>query len=1560
MRAILAHKTLFRKTALTGFLISIASIILFIAYSKSMLQGPEDYWTREATDYFTRIEHEAVHFMGQQAVVAEGILRNKLSHDANISESLAACRDSLIKVGGGNPHLWLIDVSDYSKCYSVSDEKVSSSDIIDVIKGREIGLMSTIIDDDHYYISVRPFEISNNKKQSEWILVTALTGEYVFDALDWYDRISGYSFNIDDAGIISRDDESHTIISVPLHSNEGVEIGRAHIKTIYQSFADKYLWGWQLALLSLLPILSVILFIYVIYRYFSSFSDHSVALARLLRSDRPGVEIFRRDQHVMEKYMPELAELFSLAGESAAEKLYFKKSYEQIGMTLEVIDDRGFENKSIGDILEFILKGMPDCGGVIFANAQSSEPSLILGKYNVGDDIINILEKTPKGQGFLKIAAKQPSRISLKDIQGIPPESDLGELFSKYKSVYFIPLRLKGRLIGILLLLSFESEREIQFFASISEMFIELISVLTFGVLLEKDKHLRAEGTRILQETSQAISSTLDLSSVLRIVAHRLADYTSATYCMILLNDISGEAIEVASFFSKRREGVIPPSLNRLNLVEYPGLARTITANRATVLERQDIEDLSDEEIAFFNGESIESLTVLPIAHSAKFIGSIILGEERSGARGSMGGDKLTIIQAIASQAASAIENARLYGFIKQQVDQLTASYNVSAIINSEINIDHMLSRVLDATGEYLDFDYSIIFAVNSEKGRLRALAYRGFTPEPGIDTVKDFNNNSISGLAASIGEAVIVDDTRLDSNLKSSFPGALSELAVPIKISDNVVGVFCVGKENKNSFSNLDEEFLQSLAAQIAVAMDKAELFEKEKERAKRLKIIYEFSRQTSKTLNVSEVLELAADSIRGAFGCHLVFVTLRKNRSGEFYLAQKSAASTLKITENDFAVTDNSLLGRTVNSGRTLYCADIIDDTDYFPGARGLRSVVCVPLMSSEKVIGVLGLGSVSPNNFSTEDINTIETISDILAGAIDKSSLFKETTEKAERLSLIDKINTAISTALDLDSFFNVVAKAVTDNAGYRWTLLVVPDGDSFICKAGYSPQSLGDIYPAPVLELLRNKFERVFSTIAPEFVSFAELASMGKPESLQPIVDAGIRHLALLPIGESEKCEAVLTVGSSRKDGFSVQELSLLHDIAIHLQIAWQNARLYEQLKSAYRRMQEAQDKIIQTEKLRALGEMSSGVVHDFNNILAAILGRVELMIRKMNSIDDKVWLEFYKTNLSVIETAVKDGSIILSRISQFTKKKPTEKFVSIRINEILTDVIELTKPRWYNQALMAGKEVNLKFDCPDNLLVQGSPSELREVFTNLINNAVDAIEMEGMIAITASNADDGNVLVTVEDSGYGMTEETRKKIFEPFFTTKGKSGTGLGLSVTYGIINRHNGHIEVESQVGFGTKFKITLPASGVVEVVEENIEIAESEYVRGSILVVDDEESLREILLEILESIGHTVDIASGGNEAVEMLSNKTYDLVITDLGMDDISGWDLSDIIYSNYPRTKVMLATGWGAQVEPGSLIMHHVNSMINKPFKILDISKVVNEVLTRSRDEVLVDEV
>ena len=277
-----------------------------------------------------------------------------------------------------------------------------------------------------------------------------------------------------------------------------------------------------------------------------------------------------------------------------------------------------------------------------------------------------------------------------------------------------------------------------------------------------------------------------------------------------------------------------------------------------------------------------------------------------------------------------------------------------------------------------------------------------------------------------------------------------------------------------------------------------------------------------------------------------------------------------------------------------------------------------------------------------------------------------------------------------------------------------------------------------------------------------------------------------------------------------------------------------------------------------------------------------------------------------------------------------------------------------------QARSNGRHIEIDYHRSEIPEIMGSPSELREIFTNLIINAVDAIPGDGKIDINAHVDPAGVIKIVVSDNGHGMSEETRKRIFEPFFTTKGERGTGLGLSVTYGIISRHKGMIKVESELGLGTEFIITLPLTEPKEINEMPTAAEKSKSNRARILVVDDEKGFREILTEILASGGHYADAAPDEVSALQLLDQKKYDIVITDLGMPNLSGWEIADAIYTSHPDVKVIMDTGWGAQLEPGKLSLHHVNSFISKPFKIDEILSVVEKVMICKRDEVWIEKV
>ena len=265
-------------------------------------------------------------------------------------------------------------------------------------------------------------------------------------------------------------------------------------------------------------------------------------------------------------------------------------------------------------------------------------------------------------------------------------------------------------------------------------------------------------------------------------------------------------------------------------------------------------------------------------------------------------------------------------------------------------------------------------------------------------------------------------------------------------------------------------------------------------------------------------------------------------------------------------------------------------------------------------------------------------------------------------------------------------------------------------------------------------------------------------------------------------------------------------------------------------------------------------------------------------------------------------------------------------------------------RWKNDAESKGIKINIQKELAILPTTSGSASELREVITNLLNNAVDAMPQGGEIKIKTYR-EDNHIVVTVEDTGAGIPEYIKDRIFDPFFTTKGVQSTGLGMSVSYGIINRHRGTISVDSIEGQSTTFTIKLPISEKVIEVEKAKRI-EGETRKAKILVIEDEEAVRNILFKILKLGGHKVEVVSDGHKGIEMFENKEFDLVFTDLGMSGMSGWQVAEKVKSINGRVPVVLITGWNIELKEQEVKDKWVDLVIQKPFEMDQVLNIVQE--------------
>jgi CheY-like chemotaxis protein len=245
-------------------------------------------------------------------------------------------------------------------------------------------------------------------------------------------------------------------------------------------------------------------------------------------------------------------------------------------------------------------------------------------------------------------------------------------------------------------------------------------------------------------------------------------------------------------------------------------------------------------------------------------------------------------------------------------------------------------------------------------------------------------------------------------------------------------------------------------------------------------------------------------------------------------------------------------------------------------------------------------------------------------------------------------------------------------------------------------------------------------------------------------------------------------------------------------------------------------------------------------------------------------------------------------------------------------------------------------------------VEGNASELREVFTNLVLNAVDALPWGGSLFVITEDIGD-RVVVRFRDTGVGMDEDTRLRVFDPFFTTKAVQGTGLGLSVAYGIVTRHRGSIEVESERGTGTEFTVTLPATCAGGQRDE-VALTAGPLPARSVLVVDDESAVLDVLADMLRTLGQHVAVAVGGEAGRAAYDQQPVQIVFTDLGMPDVNGWDLAEHIRRRSPEAGIVLVTGWGFQLEEDLALSRGVDLILTKPFTLEDVERALARVSSR----------
>jgi signal transduction histidine kinase/CheY-like chemotaxis protein len=549
-------------------------------------------------------------------------------------------------------------------------------------------------------------------------------------------------------------------------------------------------------------------------------------------------------------------------------------------------------------------------------------------------------------------------------------------------------------------------------------------------------------------------------------------------------------------------------------------------------------------------------------------------------------------------------------------------------------------------------------------------------------------------------------------------------------------------------------------------------------------------------------------------------------------------------------------------------------------------------------------------------------------------------KSARERGDKLAALLELSTSIYSSLNYTEVLQKAVKLSTEIMGADGGSIFILEKDEMILRPLVT---IDERYKEQLDSVRLRPGEGITGKVAQSGKGIISNHSGEDPRSIQvPGTPMDEESLISAPLTWSGDVIGVITLWSYSGKTFTREDLEILTIFARQTADAIENAKLFESLEKAYEELSATQEQLIMAEKLKALGDMAGGVAHDFNNVLGTILGRTQLLRKKV--VDSSL-----EEDLMMIEETTLKGRRTVQRLQDFTHVSSRMEYSKIDLNKVILEAIETTKPAWKDTAQRAGITIVMNSDLAQYGMIDGSHEELKEAVCNVILNSVDALPEGGNIWIKTW-IERGKIALQIRDDGVGMDENVKNKLFFPFFTTKGKKGVGMGLAVVYGILFRHQADIGVESTPGNGATFIFKFNLSEVISQVSSPPPLI-TEQKCLSILLIDDDTSLLEVMSDMINFLGHEVKKAAGGREAIKILEEGKFDLVITDLGMPEVGGWDIARVCRDRYPGMPVVLISGWGAQLDAAEAL-RKVDAILPKPFQIEELSEIIRKVISSPR--------
>jgi GAF domain-containing protein/ActR/RegA family two-component response regulator len=1059
----------------------------------------------------------------------------------------------------------------------------------------------------------------------------------------------------------------------------------------------------------------------------------------------------------------------------------------------------------------------------------------------------------------------------------------------------------------------------------------------------------RRRRLRALADVNAALSEQLELEPLLKQITLALAQLTGAHNVVFWAMDtVRGRLIRRA-WSSELSQG--PDELPLELELERGGTGWVARHRQALYIEDVTRDDrIHAQKWAADHG--LLSFAGVPVESGDDLLGVLTLNLRPEDFPAE---DDRELLTSFASQAAVAVRNARLFAEATRRRREAEELARVARTLTETLNVTAVSDRVVQSLLPIFGMDSAGLLLLQPD-GTLVAAAWAG-------EAAKQFGPGAIMGPGAGLAARALAEErpvwsrdllndpalsTPEDRRRAIEKSGTRALLVAPLRAKGQLIGVVAVAGGGPHEFSERDAALLQAFADEAALAIDNARLYSEATRRQREAEELARVARALTGSLDAQDIAQRVVDSVGPLFsarsaGCRLV------QSDGSLVMLAQGQADGVHAQHGHVVPKGYGITGRAVAEGRPVVSADVLVEPGILMQEEvrrrlqdtGLTALAAVPLRVRDRVFGALSIADAAGRVFTPDEVALLQTFADQAALALDHARLYEQTRQRLRHVESIREVVEQILVPFTLDERLALIARKAAEL--FEGDLVLVglrPEGeDHLVIRSGYGLVE-GEL--GQKMELgegaLGTAALRREGVLVNDYKSWPGRMRRKLTHRRRELLGATVA-CPLMVRGEAIGALSVAYIGSDRY--FVPEDLDRLATLAAPAALAIEHGRLYDELASRVRQLQETQAQLVQAGKLSAVGQLVSGVAHELNNPLSVIIGYGQLLKGKPLPPDIRGPLEMMVAQGERMAKIVQ-GLLLFSR-----QRKPERAPVD------LPSVIEQTMALRATRLRLSGIHVELSHD-PGVPAAEGDVHQLQQVFLNLLLNAEHAILAGGKgdaIRVRAHERSDNGrswVVVDFEDNGSGIPPEVMPRIFEPFFTTKRVGeGTGLGLSVSYGIVQQHGGRLSAESVPG-RTVFTVELPS-----VAQDRPSRQTTSPLQAGVygfgrraLVVDDEPGMVDLMTVLLKDTGWQVEVASTGRSALERARATRFDLVLSDIRMPDGSGEDLYRAVVREQPALskRFVFMTGDTANASAWQFLEAEQVLVLEKPFTAESLFKVL----------------